>query len=134
MLYFIWKILNQGSREIDDSFGGFGIIFVVDFHILPPIGDTPIYYEDASDSYLLCSSIQYLVIIQNIQRQQGDDSIQGAFKQILSCCTETDTRGGLLQEDWDVLKTRFIQNATDARNERWNYAPYMINENKSCFE
>ena len=33
-----------------------------------------------------------------------------------------------------MFKTRFIQNATDARNERWNYAHYMFHEKKSCFE
>ena len=33
-----------------------------------------------------------------------------------------------------MLKTRFIQNATDASNERWNDAPYMFHDNKRCFE
>ena len=38
---------------MDESFGVFGIIFVGEFQQLPKIGDTPIYDEDASDSYLL---------------------------------------------------------------------------------
>ena len=71
---------------MDESFGGFGIIFVGDFQKLPPIGDTPIYDEDASDSYLLYSAIQYFVVLQNKQRQQGDDQIQGTFRRILSLC------------------------------------------------
>ena len=52
-MYFIDQMLKQGSGEMDDSFGGFGIIFVGEFQQLPKIGDTPIYDEDASDSYLL---------------------------------------------------------------------------------
>ena len=133
-MYFIDQRLKQGSGRMDESFGGFGIIFVVDFQPLPPIGDTPIYDEDASYSYLLYSAIQDVVILQKIQRQQGDDPLQGACRPILSRCMETETQGVLLQENWDVFKTRFIQNATDASNERWNYSPYMFHDNKTCFE
>ena len=98
-MYFIDQRLKQGSGRMDESFDGFGIIFVVDFQQLPPIGDTPIYDEDASDSYLLYSSIQDVVILQKIQRQQGDDPLQGACRHILYRCTETETQGGLLQEN-----------------------------------
>ena len=48
---------------MDESFGGFGIIFVGDFQPLPPISDTPIYDEDASESYLLYSDIQDVVVL-----------------------------------------------------------------------
>ena len=51
MLYFINQILKQGSGKGDETFGGFGIIFVGEFHKLPPIVDTPIYDEDESDSF-----------------------------------------------------------------------------------
>ena len=53
-MYFIDQRLKQGPGRMDESFDGFGIIFVGDFQQLPPIGDTPIYDEDASDSYSIC--------------------------------------------------------------------------------
>ena len=71
---------------MDESFGGFGIIFVGDFQKLPPIGDTPIYDEDASYSCLLYSSIQDVVLIQKNRLQQVDDPLQGTFRRILSWC------------------------------------------------
>ena len=74
---------------MEESFGGFGIIFVGDFQQLPPIGDTPIYDEDASNSYLLYNDIQYVVVYQKIQQQQVDDPPQVIFRRILYCCTET---------------------------------------------
>ena len=88
--YFIDQRLKQGSGEMDESFGGFGIMFVGDFQQLPPIGDTPIFNEDASDSYLLYSVIQDVVVLQKRQRQQGDDPLQGACRCTLSRCTETE--------------------------------------------
>ena len=134
MLYFIDQRLNQGSGKMDESFGGFGITFVGDFQKLPPIGDIPIYDEDTSDSYVIYSDIQYVVVLHKSQQQQGDDPLQGAFRSIIYLYIETETQGGLLQEDWDVFKTKFIQNDTDARNERWNDAPYMFHDKKSCFK
>ena len=119
---------------MDESFGVFGIIFVGNFQQLPPICDTPIYDEDASDYYLLYSYIQDVVVLQKSQRQKCDDPLKGAFIRIQSRCTETETQGDLLQEDWDVLKTQFIQNATDASNERWNNASYIFHDNKTYFK
>ena len=86
-LYFIDQRLQQGSGKVDESFGGFGIIFVGDSQKLPPIGDTLIYDEDASDSYILYSDSQDFVVLQKSQQQQGDDTLQGSFRRILSHCT-----------------------------------------------
>ena len=97
-MYFIDQRPKKGSGEMEEPFGGFGIIFVGNFQTLPPIGDTPIYDEDTSDSYLLYSSIQYVVVLQNGQLKI-DDTIKGAFRRILSRCKETETQGGLLQEN-----------------------------------
>ena len=74
---------------MDESFGGFGIIFVGDFHQLPPIGDAPIYDEDESYPYLLYSAIQDVVILQKSKCQQCDYPIQCVLRRILSRCTET---------------------------------------------
>ena len=63
MLYFIDQIPKKVLGKMDESFGGFVIIFVGDFQKLPPTGDTPIYDEYASDSYLLYSVIQYVVVL-----------------------------------------------------------------------
>lgn len=42
--------------------------------------------------------------------------------------------GSLEAEDWNVLKTRFIQNAPDASDPKWDDAPHLFHDNKSCFE
>ena len=62
-LYFIDQRLTQESGEMDESFGGFGIIFVGDFHPLLPFGDTKIYDENSSYSYLLYSYIQDVIVL-----------------------------------------------------------------------
>ena len=61
---------------MDETFGGFGIIFVGEFQQLPPTGETPIYDEDASDSYSLYSDIQDVVVLHNSKQQQGYDPLQ----------------------------------------------------------
>ena len=134
MLMYIDKRLKEGSGKQDEPFGGFNIIFVGDFQQLPPIGDTPIYDGDSSESFLLYSAIEDAVVLQKSQRQQGENPDQIAFRRILSRCTETEADGGLQEEDWHVLQTRFIQSATDAEDEKWNDAPYMFHDNNSCFE
>ena len=53
-----------------------------------------------------------------------------AFQQIMSRCEV----GVFETEDWNVLKTCFIQNAPDDSDRKQDDAPHQFYENKSCFE
>ena len=56
-LYCIDQKVKQASGKMDQTFGGFGIIFVSDFQKLPPVTETAMYEVDGYASYLLYDTI-----------------------------------------------------------------------------
>ena len=37
------------------------------------------------------------------------------------------------EADWELLQTRFCQNAADATDPEWDNSPHFLNDNKSDF-
>ena len=96
------------------------------------MGDKPIYLhgENADSSYILFESIEHVVFLERSERQCHQDPDREAFDRVLRHCQE----GQLDEDDWNVLKTRFIQTAQDTNCSDWDNATRLFYDNKSTFE
>ena len=88
------------------------------------MGDTSVY----DGGCLLFESIEIFVVFKK-HRQVGDSEEKLRFVRYLLHCQQVT----MDKADWELLQTRFCQNAADATDTEWDSSPHFFNDNKSNF-
>ena len=81
-----------------------------------------------SGECLLFQYIENVVVLQESHRQAGES--QEDFVRLLSHCQQ----GNVDEIDWNLIKDRFCQIATDTKHTKWDNASHLFCDNKSSFE
>ena len=96
---------------MSEPFGSFFLILFDKFPQLLPVSDK-LLYEVGYYAYLLFDAIENVVQLVESQHQECDDPEQVSFKSFLTSFQE----GNLYEQDWNILKTRFIHTAHDSND------------------
>ena len=119
---------HYGKRS--EPIGRFTVVLVGDFQQLPPVGETSMYQPDDSPGTLAYYVFKNVVILHESHHHAGQEDQYRSFQKILSLCEA----GTLEAEDWNVLKTCFIQNSPDASDPKWDDAPHLFHDKNIIFK
>ena len=130
MLVQIEKILRKAYGQEDLPYGGFIVIIVGGFQLLPPVGDKPMYTEGNAEAYILLKNVPKTFILKQPQRQVGNSPEELKFQWILQHCQE----GSLTEQDWMDLSEQFVGTASGSNDVSWDQDHQVFYDKKSAVE
>ena len=109
-LAWVDKRLRQATGHLHLPMGGVSIILFGDFGQLPPVGDRPLYASPSSSELAIHGHTLYrmfttVVILNQILRQNGNDSDDEVFRNLLMHLRN----GQVSHSDWQLLMQRTAQ-------------------------
>ena len=107
MMSWVDKRLRQATGHLEQPLGGFSLILIGDFGQLPPVGDTPLFapppaHPLAQHGHIIYKLFNTVVVLNQIQRQNGPSPAVVAFRELLMRLRD----GKTTEDDWKQLLQR----------------------------